>query len=183
MPIRDCTIRRRLIRPSLALAAALLGACNSGAASGERPQADASARASGGRSLPACLAARDVSAVVGLEVSELPAGTRTYGDNVICAYQGASQALGVFVTTTVGPAAGSEEVFSEMKESVRVSLGASAEPEAIEVGERGYAFGSMSRSEAAAVSGGRLYYAEVMSTASANIGDKKAAMVALERLM
>ena len=54
-------------------------------------------------------------------------------------------------------------------------------PEAISVGERGFAYGVGSKSEAAAVSGGRLYQAEVMSSASANLGDKKAGLTEIVR--
>lgn len=137
-----------------------------------------------GSPLPACLAAADVSAAVELEVQAFPSGIQAAEDYVICAYQGANNALGAFVTTTVGPAEGSDEKFSEMMEEVRLFLGTRAELEAIQVGERGYAYASSSKSVAAAVSGGRLYYAEIVSTASADIGDKKAAMVMLiERLM
>ena len=64
-----------------------------------------------------------------------------------------------------------------MRESVKLFNGAGAEPEAIKVGERGYAYGGGAKSEAGAVAGGRLYHAEVVSTASADIGDKKAALI------
>jgi hypothetical protein len=81
------------------------------------------------------------------------------------------------VTIIAGPTEQSDEVFGRMRESVKRLLGANAEPEAIQVGERGYAYGSDSKSEAAAVSGGRAYHAEVVSSASANIGDKKVGMI------
>lgn len=174
-----------LTRLTLALATLVIAACGTETetTTADGSEVAASPTAMRDDSTPACLPAADVSAAVGLEMREFPSGTRTVDDAVICAYQGADTALGAFVTTTVGPSAGSEEVFGEMEEAVRLFLGASAAPEAIDVGERGYAYGSMSKSVAAAVSGDRLYYAEVVSTASADIGDKKAAMVAIIEAM
>ena len=109
------------------------------------------------------------------------AGNQTSGPNVICAYVGTDNKMGASVTTIVGPAERADEVFGKMKESARLFLGAGAAPEAIQVGERGFAYGGGSKSEAAAVSGGRLYHAEVVSSASADIGDKKAGLTEVVR--
>ncbi|HJU64318.1 MAG TPA: hypothetical protein VJ596_01515 [Gemmatimonadaceae bacterium] len=130
-----------------------------------------------------CLAAAEVSRLVGLEVRAFPQGTRSYGPNVVCAYQATNQDLGAFVTTVVGPAAGRDEVLTEMKESAKTFAGESAELETVRVGDGGFAYGSSSKSEAAAVTGGRLYHAEISSTASANIGDKKAALIEVLKKM
>lgn len=166
---------------ALALAAAALCACGSGANTGSRPETGDKSVASSGSTPQACLPAADVSSAIGLEVRELRAGTQTYGPNAVCAYQGTDNKLGVSVTTIVGPAEQADKVFEEMRESVKLFLGAGAEPEAIKVGERGYAYGGGAKSEAAAVSGGRLYRAEVMSSASADIGDKRAALSEIVR--
>ena len=163
--------------PVLSLAVAVLGACDNRSGSGDGQDTGGNAVVASNSPSSTCLAAADVSTAIGLAVREFPQGTRTSGNTVICAYQGNNQALGAIVTTIAGPAEQSEEVFTRMKESVKLFLGTSAEPEAIQVGERGYAYGSNSKSEAAAVSGGRAYHAEVVSTASANIGDKKAGMI------
>jgi hypothetical protein len=166
---------------ALALAAAALCACGSGASTGSRPETGDKSVASSGGTPQACLTAADVSSAIGLEVRELRAGTQTYGPNVVCAYQGTDNKLGVSVTTIVGPAERADEVFGKMKESSKLFLGAGAEQEAIKVGERGYAYGGGAKSEAAAVSGGRLYHAEVVSSASADIGDKKAGLTEIVR--
>jgi hypothetical protein len=166
---------------ALALAAAALCACGSGTSTGSRPETGDKSVASSGSTPQACLPAGDVSSAIGLEVRELRAGTQTYGPNMVCAYQGTDNKLGVSVTTIVGPAEQADEVFGEMRKSVKLFLGTGAEPEAIKVGERGYAYGGGTKSEAAAVSGGRLYRAEVVSTASADIGDKKAALSEIVR--
>jgi hypothetical protein len=166
---------------ALTLAAAALCACGSGTGTGSRPETGGKSSASSGITTQACLPAADVSSAIGLEVRELRAGTQTYGPNAVCAYQGTDDKLGASVTTTVGPAERADEVFGEMRKSVKLFLGTGAEPEAIKVGERGYAYGGASKSEAAAVSGGRLYHVEVVSSASANIGDKKAAMIEIVR--
>ena len=166
---------------ALALAATTLCACGGGADTGSGPETGGRSGASSGGTPQACLPAADVSSAIGLEVRELRAGTQTYGPNAVCAYLGTDNKLGVSVTTTVGPAGRADEVFGEMRESAKLFLGAGAEPEAIKVGERGYAYGGGAKSEAAAVSGGRLYRAEVVSSASADIGDKRAALSEIVR--
>ena len=166
---------------ALALAAAALCACGSGSGTGSRTETGDRSVASNRGATPVCLSAADVSGALGLEVREFRAGSQTSGSNVVCAYQGAANNLGVSVTTIVGPADRADEVFGKMRESVKLFNGAGAEPEAIKVGDRGYAYGGGSKSEAAAVSGGRLYHAEVMSSASADIGDKKGAMTEIVR--
>lgn len=173
----------RLITSTLALAfaAAALCACGSGTSTGSRTETGDRSVASNSGPTQVCLSAAEVSAALGLEVREFRAGSQTSGSNAVCAYQGADNKLGVSVTTIVGPAERADEVFGKMKESAKLFLGAGSEPEAIKVGERGFAYGGGSKSEAAAVSGGRLYHAEVMSSASADIGDKKAGLTEIVR--
>ena len=166
---------------ALALAAAALCACGSVTSTGNRTETRDRSVASNSGPTQVCLSAADVSGALGLEVREFRAGSQTSGPNAICAYQGADNKLGVSVTTIVGPADRADEVFGKMRESVKLFNGAGAEPEAIKVGERGFAYGGGSKSEAAAISGGRLYHAEVMSSASADIGDKKAGLTEIVR--
>ena len=165
-----------------ALAAAALPACGGRADSGDTATSGSASVATSNPSTT-CLAAAEVSRAAGLEVREFPQGTRTQDNNTICAYQATNQALGAFVTTISSPADGSEEIFTRMRTSVKLFLGSNAAPEAIPVGERGFAYGSSTKSEAAAVSNGRLYHAEVLSSASADIGDKKAGMIEIVRKM
>ena len=177
---------RIMYRPILStlavvIAAAALCACGSGTSTGSRPETGDKSVATSSSTPQVCLSAADISSAIGLEVRELRAGNQTSGPNVVCAYQGTDNKLGASVTTIVGSAEQADEVFGEMRKSVKLFLGTGAEPEAIKVGERGYAYGGGTKSEAAAVSGGRLYRAEVMSSASANIGDKKAAMIEIVR--
>ena len=162
---------------ALALAAGALSACGVGTNTTMTSETSNRPVASSGSNQQACLSAADVSRAIDLEVRELRAGNQTDGANVICAYVGTDDKLGASVTTIVGPADQADEIFGKMRESVKLFEGTSAELETIKVGERGYAYGGGSKSEAAAVSGGRLYRVEVVSSASADIGNKKDAMV------
>jgi hypothetical protein len=166
---------------ALLLAVAVLVGCGNEPEPGNGAEGNPAEGAPSASAPQGCLPETDVSSALGLEVREFRAGSRTSGDTAVCAYQGTDNTLGVSVTTIVGPAERAEEVFGKMRQSATLFLGASAAPEAVTVGERGFAYGGGSKSEAAAVAGGRLYHAEVMSTASANLGDKKAGLVEIVR--
>jgi hypothetical protein len=166
---------------TLLLAVAVLVGCGNEPDTGNGAQGDPAEGAPSASAPPGCLPETDVSSALGLEVREFRAGSRTTGDTAVCAYQGTDNTLGASVTTIVGPAERAEEVFGKMKESAALFLGAGAAPQAVAVGERGFAYGGGSKSEAAAVAGGRLYHAEVVSTASANLGDKQAGLVEIVR--
>lgn len=166
---------------ALALAATALCACGNGTSTGSRTETGDRSVASNSGTTQVCLSSAEVSDALGLEVRDFRTGNQTSGSNAVCAYQGADNKLGVSVTTIVGPADRADEVFGKMKESAKLFLGAGAAPEAIPVGERGFAYGGGAKSEAAAVSGGRLYHAEVVSSASVDIGDKKAGLTELVR--
>ncbi len=169
----------RPVRSALMLVLTLAGlsACGNGADTGDTAEAGGRPSAAAAGDPQDCLTAAEVSNLAGLEVRALRDGTQTYGNTEVCGYQGTDERLGAFVTTIVGPAEQSEERFAEMRESVRLFRGTSAELEAIEVGEHGYAYGGGMKSEAAAVSQGRLYHAEIVSSTSADMGDRKAGMI------
>ena len=187
--------RRHVSILVLVISAAGLGACGKGPGGGgppaasdapatrETPAATASTPVPDEGAGESCLAAADVSRAVGLDVRDFPAGTSTSGDTIVCSYQLADEALGAFVTTVAGPSQEGEAVFDEMEETVALTLGAGVVPEEIAVGERGLAYGSLSRSEAAAISGGRLYHAGIVSSASADLGDRKDGMIEVLRMM
>jgi hypothetical protein len=166
---------------ALAISAPMLGVCGQDAIGAETQVKRENARAPESRASNNCLAAADVSSAVGLEVREFSAGSKTYGDAVVCAYELADEKLGAFVTTVVASAKESEELFNDMKETVERSSGAKLQP--IELGDRGYAYASTSKGEAAAVAGARLYHAEITSSASANLGDRKPGMIEILKKM
>ena len=95
-----------------------------------------------------------------------------------CAYQ-------LLVDPTVGiellvqPASRADGVFEAMRSGAKLTMGASAQAERIEVGEGGWAFGSASRGEAAAVARGKLYYASMKDPLGTTTLNRKDAMVRL----
>jgi hypothetical protein len=101
------------------------------------------------------------------------------GGTMICAYEATDRALGAFVSLVIGPASESAKAFEEVRTAAKTFLGQAAQADAIDVGERGLAYGAASKSEAVAVKGGRLYRADVTSTAQAKLGDRKAGLVRL----
>lgn len=169
--------------------AAVLSACSSGNAAGQQPalltnesdQDVSSSRSTPGgstSSLPQpCLEAAEVTEAVGFEVQVLREGTLSSRDMVICAYQATDTELGAFISIVVAPASESEQMLTEVRSAAKTFLGEEAEAEAIDVGERGYAYGSANKSEAAAVAGDRVYLVDVTSFALASIGSKKDAIV------
>jgi hypothetical protein len=96
----------------------------------------------------------------------------------ICQYQ-AEEYLGVFVELRAAPAAAADTTFERIRERAKGMLGQSAEPDRIAVGEGGWAFGSNSMSEAAAVARGTIYHAAMDYMGETGVGDKKDAMIRL----
>ncbi len=97
----------------------------------------------------------------------------------MCAYQ-ATDLPGVYVSISVQPADADpdEDPIVQLRSAAKTLLGSQAEAERIEVGDGGFAYGSASRSEAAARRGNRVFHADIGST-GAGLGDKKAAAIAL----
>ena len=118
-----------------------------------------------------CPTAAEVTESVGFPVKVFPQGTRAYGQAEMCAYQGASSA-NTMISISVQPYDANEDPIADLRASAKRLSG--AEAERIDIGDGGYAYGSKSKSEAAARKGSRVYHAEIMGAP-----DKKPAAVAL----
>jgi hypothetical protein len=70
-------------------------------------------------------------------------------------------------------------VFGAIQSGAKITMGASAQADPIQVGEGGWAYGSGSKSEAAARSGGKLYHARMTYPLSTTIPNRREAMVRL----
>lgn len=173
-----------ITRPMATVFALILGAGILAACHGEREaegRSAATAAGSANQRRSACLSAAEVKSVVGFPVQTLVDSAA--GNTLICGYQGTdSGAQGTFVSITLEPAAQADQRIDDVRSGAKLLGGAEARP--IAVGERGYAYGSSSKSEAVAVAGEHVYYASIESSAQANIGDKSAAAVQLlERMV
>jgi hypothetical protein len=157
------------IRVSLALLCAAVAAC------GERG-GGAAQRARVGRapSAPSCPGAGFISTTIGFAVRSMPDASRSEAGTLLCAYQSTGKAPGAFVSIAVAPLSPGEDAMAEI-------LGEQAGAEPIDVGERGYAYGSPSKSGAAAVRLSQVYRVDVTSMNGAPLGDRKAAVVAILR--
>jgi hypothetical protein len=100
----------------------------------------------------------------------------------MCAYQ-ATESPGTFVSVSVQPADPSEDPIAEVKSAAKTFLGSQMEAERIDVGDGGYAYGSASKSEAAARKGDRVFRAEITSTGGAGEGSKAAVVGLLQRVV
>jgi hypothetical protein len=186
----------RSLVPMVTLAATgLLGGCGSGggaadsaqaapyvASSGAASSSAASSPAGGGDS-PKCYTAEDVKSALGFDARSLTGGMRNFGTFSMCGYAATDDAKlpGVTVTATISPASDADTTFDRMKQVVKMSKGGNAQPDPIQVGERGLAYSTASQARAAAVSNGKLYSVEMGFAAVSNFGDKKDGMVELLR--
>jgi hypothetical protein len=93
-----------------------------------------------------------------------------------CMYEMTGRYRGNFLELSRQPKARADAIFAQMQQSVRMMKGADAKPDQIDVGSGGWAFGSNSKSEAAAVVGSQVYHVE-LSYMLADLGDQKEAMV------
>ena len=181
----------RHLVPAVMLAGTVLTmGCGSSAESTDSAQVAAyvapnsSAPVSGGSgSTPACYTAEDVKSALGFEVRSLTGGMRKFGTFSMCGYAATDDAKlpGVTVTATVSPAADADTTFDRMKQVVKMSKGGNAQPDPIQLGERGLAYSTASQARAAAVANGKLYSVEMGFAAVSNFGDKKDGMVELLR--
>ena len=166
-------------RFGIALAAlasiALAGAC-SGGAGRDAGRAGAS-QARGGQ--PRCPDDQFISATLGFAVRSMPHAASQLADGVlICGYQAAERKVGAFVSIAVAPLSPGEDALAEVRSAAAAVSGAEGS-DSIGVGERGYAYGSASKSAAAAVRASRVYHVDI--TAATPIGDRKAAAIAILR--
>src|SRR6476620_7067826 len=127
------------IRVTLALLCVAVAACGErGGRSAER------ASAARGPSARSCPDAGFISTTIGFAVRSMPDASRSEPGTLLCAYQSTDKAPGAFVSIAVAPLSPGEDARAEIR-----GEGADAEP--IDVGERGYAYGSASKSGAAAI--------------------------------
>jgi hypothetical protein len=165
-----------------AFAAWGFGACGE-RASGET-QAGASAAAKPGRSAKtACPTVEQVGEAAGFQVTF----TQSIGSNpdiwMACQYEMTGRYRGNFLELTGDPASRADSVFADLKRVVKGMKGMDAEPDKIDVGTQGWAFGSNSMSEAAAVVGSHVWHAKLEYLLAGSIGDQKEAMVRVLKLV
>jgi hypothetical protein len=85
-----------------------------------------------------------------------------------CVYELMGRNRGVFTTLKFQPATRADDVFADIRKKVKVK-GAAAQPDRLSVGDGGWGYTSGGRSEAAAVSQGRLYHVEIDDTQLGNL--------------
>jgi hypothetical protein len=159
-----------------ALGAIGLGACGEGASGQARSAASKSSRPPS-----ACPSAEDVSKAAGFPVTLKTAGGSQ--DSFLCSYEMSGRYRGTFIELTGNPASLAEDVFSKVKQSVKVMNGDDAEAERIDVGAGGWAYGGDGGSEAAAADGGHVYHVTLHSGPLSSVGDQKDALVRVVKLM
>ena len=184
------------MRPFIAIAsiaAAALTGCGAGGdadssqvsqyvASGDASAAPSPSSADG--DAPKCFTAADVKSAMGIDVVDLTSGMRKYGTFWNCGYVPANATTlpGVSVQLTVASSTEADETFDRLTRAMRIARGPSAQPDALEIGDRAIAYGTPSGAVASAVAGERLYIVETMyGTAGQAFTDKKDATIALLR--
>jgi hypothetical protein len=176
------------------LAAAALAGCGAGGAAADSSDASqyvasgaassAPSPAGDAGSAPKCFTAADVKSAMGIDVKDLTNGMRKYGEFWNCGYVPANGTTfpGVSVQLTVAAAAEADATFDRLTRAMRIARGPAAQPDALQLGDRGMAYGTPSGAVAAAVAGDRLYIVETMyGTAGQAFRDKQDATVALLR--
>ncbi len=93
-----------------------------------------------------------------------------------CMYEMTGRYRGTFLELSRQPKARADAIFAQMQQTVKMMKGSDAKPDRIDLGSGGWAFGSNSKSEAAAVVGAQVYHVG-LSYMLAEIGDQKDAMV------
>jgi hypothetical protein len=94
----------------------------------------------------------------------------------MCQYELTGRYRGNFLELARQPASLAEPMYAEMRQTVKVMKGANATLDKIDVGSGGWAYGSNSKSDAAAVVGSHAYRA-TLAYMLADLGDQKDAMV------
>ena len=173
-------------------AVAALCGCGAGGAAADSSQvsryvasgtASSAASPSGGGTAPKCFTAADVKSAMGIEVQDLTGGMRQYGTFWNCGYVPTDTALpGVSVQLSVALATEADSTFEDLTRAMRIARGPTAQPDALQIGDRAMAYGTPSGAVAAAVAGDRLYIVETMyGTAGQAFTDKKDATIELLR--
>jgi hypothetical protein len=78
-----------------------------------------------------------------------------------CMYELTGQYRGAFVTLSYQPATRADDVYAEIRRRVKGAKGVNAQPDPLSLGERGLAYSSLGKKEAATVSQGQLYHVEM----------------------
>jgi len=169
---------RSLLLGLIALATWGLGACGD-RASGETAAAGAKPV---GKAKSFCPSVADVSAAAGFEVTYTQSIGYTPDRWVACQYEMTGRYRGTFVELTGEPASKADSVFSDIKRATKGMKGMDAEADQLDLGSGGWAFGSNSMSEAAAVVGNHVYHAKMDYMGFNTIGDQKDAMVRVLKL-
>jgi hypothetical protein len=94
-----------------------------------------------------------------------------------CHYEMTGRYRGNYLQLSRQPASRAEAIFAEMQQAVKAMKGADAKADRIALGSGGWAYGSNSRSEAAAVVGSEVWRANLSYMLAGDIGDQKEAMV------
>ena len=183
------------MRPMIIIAtfaAAMLAGCGVGGAAADSSQvaqaasgaaSSASSAAGVGGDAPKCFTADDVRRAMGIEVQDLTNGMRKYGEFWNCGYVPTDSSLpGVSVQLSVASAALADSTFDHLTRAMRIARGPNAQPDALQLGDRAMAYGTLSGAVATAVAGDRLYIVETMyGTAGPKFTDKKDATIELLR--
>jgi hypothetical protein len=94
-----------------------------------------------------------------------------------CHYEMTGRYRGNYLELSRQPASLADPIFAEMQHAVKAMKGSDAKADRIALGSGGWAFGSNSRSEAAAVFGSQVWRAKLSYMLAGDIGDQKEAMV------
>lgn len=175
-------LRRSRFFTLVLFAASGLGACGE-RASGET-QAGAAAASSPARAAKGpCPTKEQVSEAAGFEVTMRTALQDGRIGWIGCQYEMTGRYRGTFLELMGDPASKADSVFGELKLATKGMKGMDAEPDKIDVGTGGWAFGSNSMSQAAAVAGPHVWHASLEYLMSGSIGDQKEAMVRVLKLV
>jgi hypothetical protein len=159
----------------------ILALCCLGAACGDRDAGKTQGGTARAGTAPTCPDASFISTTIGFTVRSMRDASRSAPGTLLCAYQATDPRLGAFVSIAVAPLAAGEDAMSEIRAAARTILGAQADAQPIDVGERGYAYGSVSKSEAAAIRMSQVYHVDVTAAGTPRLGDKKDAVIAILR--
>jgi len=135
------------------------------------------ATAAGGRLQNGCPAVEQVGKAAGFPVTFMQSLGAPPDRWYQCHYEMTGRYRGNYLELGRQPASRADAIFAEMQQAVKVMKGGDAKPERITLGSGGWAFGSNSRSEAAAVVGSQVFRANLNYMLARDIGDQKEAMV------
>lgn len=142
------------------------------------PNNSSTASSNGGTQCPTIA---EVSTIMGFDVRQVAGGR--YGDEFDCGYADAKVKGGTTVVAKIAPLNQADEVLGQMDSNAKTMGGPSAAAVKIPVGERGMAYGTVYKSEAATTASGHFYLVEITVLSGEGHGDKKDAAVALLKRM